>query len=378
MAITLLDMLLNAELLTPAQCDEALQNRVFFGGRIGTNLIELGFIDEELLAQFLSDKLAVPYVEPSRLLTIPPEVIELITPELAVKYQIVPVEEDNRKMYMAMADPLALAVIDEIAFITGHNIRPMIAPEVRLLQALGQYYDYRIKERHLKIIAQLEDERRAREEEQAILEAQMRAEEEAQRQAEEAARAAEEARRQAEEEARQQAEAAAEALWRKRMQRYSIGEYSIALAHAKNRREIADVLIRYLSQEFRCGGLFLIKDAQADGWRAVKFGEARIDVGQITLPLTSASVAGKVVEGGVTWCGDIPVNDDNAPLFDVLCDEKEGLVVPVVVEGRTVILLAAAGSRDDPKKTQKELEKLVDKAALAFGILISRDRILMS
>ena len=71
MAITLLDMLLEAGLITKDQFEEALLNRVVYGGKIGSSLIEMGFVTEENLARFLSKKLAVPYVSPEQLLAIP-------------------------------------------------------------------------------------------------------------------------------------------------------------------------------------------------------------------------------------------------------------------------------------------------------------------
>src|SRR5512138_3710715 len=98
MAITLLDMLLNAGLITREQFDEALRNRVLYGGKIGTSLIELGFVREDVLARFLSSKLALPYVHPDRLLAIPPETISLIPRELALKYGAIPIHREQKRL----------------------------------------------------------------------------------------------------------------------------------------------------------------------------------------------------------------------------------------------------------------------------------------
>lgn len=380
MAVTLLDMLLNAGMITPNQCDEALQNRVFFGGRIGTNLIELGFIDEVVLARFLSKKLAVPCVDPGDLLDIAQEVVDLIPAELAIQHQIVPIRVENRRLFMAMADPLALAVIDELAFITGHVVKPLIAPEVRLVQALGHYYGFAISERYQRIFERLEAERREREQEELTREEERQAREEVQRKYEQAQRA-----REAEEQAhaaelRALAEAEAEELWRERMRRYSISEFSKSLANATHRRQIADTLMRFLGQEFRFGALFLIKEHIADGWRAACLGEPLAAFDHVKLPLLPSSVLGQVVASGKSWLGAVPETADNADfkgLFDQDNDD-DVLVVPVVVDQRTVILLVAAGSRDANAHGQTIVEKLAHKAALAFGILISRDRILLN
>ena len=152
MAITLLDMLLNAKMVSPAQIDDALQNRVFFGGKIGTSLVELGFLREEDLAQFLGRKLMVPYISPEALLNIPDETIALIPKEMALKYRVIPLELQQRRLSLVMSDPADLAAVDEISFITGFVIKPMIAPEFRLLQALNLYYGLHINTRFQQII----------------------------------------------------------------------------------------------------------------------------------------------------------------------------------------------------------------------------------
>ncbi len=105
MAITLLDMLLNAGLINRDQFEEALSNRVLYGGKIGTSLIELGYISEEELARFRSDKLSVPYVHHDQLLHIPPDIINLLTRELALKYGAIPLSLERKRLSLVMSDP---------------------------------------------------------------------------------------------------------------------------------------------------------------------------------------------------------------------------------------------------------------------------------
>jgi len=155
MASTLLEMLLEAGVIIPAQCDEALQNRAFFGGKIGTNLIELDFLEEETLCRFLSRKLDVPCVDPERLLNLPSEILELIPRELALRYRVIPLGLENRRLSLAMADPSDLGVLDEIAFITGWIVKPQVCPEVRLIQALGRYYHGAVDERYQQLVRRL-------------------------------------------------------------------------------------------------------------------------------------------------------------------------------------------------------------------------------
>ena len=156
MGITLLDMLLNAGIINKEQVEEALKNRVLSGGKIGTSLIELGYVDEEDLARFLARKLAVPYVGANRLLNIPAETIQLIPKEMALTYGVIPIHRDKKRLYLVMADPADLKAIDDISFMTGFIINPVAAPEIRLVQALGKYYDYEVDRRYHEILKRID------------------------------------------------------------------------------------------------------------------------------------------------------------------------------------------------------------------------------
>ena len=372
MAITLLDMLLDAELITPGHCDEALQNRVYFGGRIGTNLIELGFIEEEDLALFLSRKLAAPYVDPKELLNLPPEVIAIIPRDLALQYQVVPVRHNNRRLYVAMADPSALTAIDEISFITGKIIRPLITPEVRLVQALGKYYRFEIDERYRQIIDSIEERREAAGQAAALAEAQRPA-----------TASTEPLPEEVPPETMPTASAAAAEPqpepWKQRIERFSIDQTSRSLAHAEDPGEIGDILIRFLGQAFGQAALFLIRAEAICGWRGVRDGAIQEDFRSVRIPVGEASVLGAVAEKQKTYLGSLPASPFSARVTDALGGEFDGeaLLVPVLLGNRTVVILYAGDSREKLQQEDLELKKLAAKAALAFEILIAREKILM-
>jgi hypothetical protein len=373
MAITLLEMLLDAELITAGHCDEALQNRVFFGGRIGTNLIELGFIEEEDLARFLSRKLAVPYIDPKELLKLPPEVIALIPSDLALQYQVVPVRLENRRLYVATADPSALTAIDEISFITGKIIKPLITPEVRLVQALGKYYRYEIGERYQQIIDRIEEHRQAAAQAAALAETQRPVTappeprpEEAQPEPMPTASAA--------------ADEAQPELWKLRIEHYSIDQTSRSLARAEDPGEIGDILIRFLGQAFGQAALFLVRAEAICGWRAVQNGAMQEDFRKLRIPWGDASVLGAVAENQKTYFGPLPASPLRTRLAEALggvCAD-EALLVPVLLGGRSVAILHAEGSSEQLQTGAALLKRLAAKAALAFEILIAREKILIS
>ncbi|HYV17802.1 MAG TPA: hypothetical protein VFC25_02090 [Verrucomicrobiae bacterium] len=122
------------------QLQRALQHQQFFGGRLGSSLIKLGHIDEDVLGAYLSDVAGAPYAPPARLDAVPPEVVALVPARLASQYRVVPLELEGRRLRLAMRDPKDLIALDEIAFLTGMMIEPYVATDFRIQQALQRYY----------------------------------------------------------------------------------------------------------------------------------------------------------------------------------------------------------------------------------------------
>jgi len=375
MAITLLDMLLEAGLITREQFEEALLNRVVYGGKIGTSLIELGFVSEEDLARFLSKKLAVPYVSPEQLLAIPSEVISIIPKDLALKYRVIPINLEKRRLNLVMADPADLKAIDDIGFITGFFVKPLVAPEVRLVQALGKYYQMEIDHRFQLIIERIEELKTAvshitpAERAEAIEPSPVAMEEPPSPEpVPETVREADIAEIVVEEES-----------WIERIGHYSIDYVSKALAKAEDREEIAEIIIGYLGQEFERGALFQVKRGMVSGWKAIYRKEEVTDFPRFTIPLNQPSVLKTVAEGAVFHLGPIP----ETPLNQIMLEWMGGgrpdtaVLLPLVIMGRVVNILYAEGKERELAGRFVELQKLLTKAVLAFEILIFRDKILM-
>ena len=376
MAITLLDMLLEAGLITREQFEEALLNRVVYGGKIGTSLIELGFVTEENLARFLSKKLAVPYVSPEQLLTIPPEVISLIPQELALKYRVIPISLEKRRINLVMADPADLKAIDDIGFITGFIVKPLVAPEVRLVQALGKYYQLEIDHRFQLIIDRIEEikaspfHRPAPEPAEAIEPSPVTMEE---------FLSPPQPLAKSEQEPGDAEIVVEEETWIERIGHYSIDYVSKALARAEDREEIAEIIIGYLGQEFERGALFQVKGGMVSGWKAVYRQQEVIDFPRFTIPLNQPSLLKTVAEGAVFHLGPIPETPFNQIMLDWMGGGKPdtAVLLPLLIMGRVVNILYAEGKERELGGRFVELQKLLTKAVLAFEILIFRDKILM-
>lgn len=132
--------LLSKGKITEDQLERALQHQQFFGGRIGTSLIKLGYIDEDTLGEYLSDVSGTPYASPARLESLTAEVLALVPARLAAQYRVIPIGAEGRRLRLAMRDPKDLIALDEIAFLTGMSIEPSVSTEFRIQQALERYY----------------------------------------------------------------------------------------------------------------------------------------------------------------------------------------------------------------------------------------------
>jgi type II secretion system (T2SS) protein E len=140
------EMLKEAALIDDFQLQSSLSHQRNWGGKLGSILIELEFIKEKDLARVLSERLGIPYVDPFDL-HIPESVINLIKPEVAKKYQVLPARKEKGTLVLVMSDPLAIESMDAIRFITGLEIKPALALESEIRDAIRKYYDHEEFER---------------------------------------------------------------------------------------------------------------------------------------------------------------------------------------------------------------------------------------
>ncbi|MFI5341156.1 MAG: type IV-A pilus assembly ATPase PilB [Candidatus Methylomirabilales bacterium] len=134
------DMLVKATLITKEQLQKALQQQESGGGRIGTNLVKLGFISEDDITSFLSRQYGVPSINLSHF-EIDSAVIKLIPSEIAQKHQIIPINRTGNVLTVAMADPSNIFAIDDIKFMTGFKVEPVVAAETSIKNAINKHYD---------------------------------------------------------------------------------------------------------------------------------------------------------------------------------------------------------------------------------------------
>ena len=139
MAERLGELLIKRNYITPEQLKRASDEQKLKGGRLESNLVRLGYIKEDELLSFLSAQYRVPSVKISKM-EINPNVIKLIPSSLSKKYFIIPINRMGSKVTLAMADPSNIVVIDEIKFMTGFNVEPVVASETEIIDAIKKYY----------------------------------------------------------------------------------------------------------------------------------------------------------------------------------------------------------------------------------------------
>src|SRR6188474_3858088 len=139
MPVRIGDLLLKEKRITPAQLQEALSYQKTNGGKLGYNLVKLGFVKDEEITALLSKQYGVPSINLTQF-EIDPGIIKLIPSETAQKYQIVPLSRSGATLTIAMADPTNVFAMDDIKFMTGYNVEPVVASETSLEDAIEKYY----------------------------------------------------------------------------------------------------------------------------------------------------------------------------------------------------------------------------------------------
>ncbi len=134
------EMLVKANLLTEEQLKKALQQQDGQGGRLGSHLVRLGYISEDDITSFLSKQYGVPSINLSHF-EIDSGVIKLIPGEIAQKHMVVPINRTGSVLTVAMADPSNIFTIDDIKFMTGFKVEPVVAAESSIKNAINKYYD---------------------------------------------------------------------------------------------------------------------------------------------------------------------------------------------------------------------------------------------
>jgi type IV pilus assembly protein PilB len=134
----LAERLIEQKIVTPDQMEKAKKVSSEKQVGLGSQLVKSGYVSQDVLVDFLSKSLKVPYVNLSDY-DIDPKAVCLVSPELARRYKFIPLFKIEDTVTIAMADPLDLFALDRIKFETGHKVVPVICSEKSVLAAIDRF-----------------------------------------------------------------------------------------------------------------------------------------------------------------------------------------------------------------------------------------------
>jgi hypothetical protein len=377
------EALIKEGLITDNVLVRALERQVIFGGRLGTNLVEMGAISEENLAKFLGKLFGVPYAGPEQFEAVPQEVLDAFPAEMARKYTAFPIRKERSRLHLAMTDPNDIAVLDELRFILGLDVRGCIASEIRIQYALEKYYDIK---RDLRFIP-VPDEERAFEAPSAPPEA-ARVEEvsdEAQAQVQpvpvtQAVGPAQPAPEATAEEAPALPGPVIKAPGPARAEpvhtQSGTGDPYLSLASPANREEIAQAIVTAAKADLARAALFMVKGSSVTCWKVSGDAEA---AGEVSFTLDAPGIFKDVVEDGRFYKGPVLDVPQNRTLLDMLGGEAplEAIAFPLIIKGKVVGVLYGDDGEGSMLRTDiRRLGSLMSKASMSLEILILKNKIL--
>ncbi|MBI5026017.1 MAG: hypothetical protein HZC12_04655 [Nitrospirae bacterium] len=152
------EVLMEAGLIDALQLNSALGHQKQWGGRLGSVVISLGFVDEEEMASVLEKQLNTPCIFLEDL-EIPAEALKTVSIDTAKRYTVFPVKLEGKIIIIAMTDPTDAEIIDALQFTTGLKVKPALALESDIKRAIMKHYEgivqesaYRVKVKRLREI----------------------------------------------------------------------------------------------------------------------------------------------------------------------------------------------------------------------------------
>lgn len=134
------EILVRESIISTTQLREALDDQRGSGKRLAYSLAKLGILGEKELTDFLAKQYGVPSISLSEF-EIDPEVIDLIPKEVASKHTVLPVQRAGSTLIVAMSDPSNIYAIDDLKFLTGLNIEPVVTTDAAIEDAITRYYE---------------------------------------------------------------------------------------------------------------------------------------------------------------------------------------------------------------------------------------------
>ncbi len=134
------ELLVREKLISLQQLRQAQEEQKKSGQNLGFALARLGYVNDEEITNFLSNQYRLPAVNLDEY-EIDSEVIKIVGKDVCTKHGIVPVSRSGGSLIVAMSDPTNLHAIDDIKFLSGYNVEPVVASETSIAAAIERYYN---------------------------------------------------------------------------------------------------------------------------------------------------------------------------------------------------------------------------------------------
>jgi len=266
------------------ELQEGIHHQVLYGGRLGTNLYELGLITEERLREVLCRAHGMAYA-PLDLAAVQPEALALVSRELASARKVCPWQVKGKTLFLLMVDPNDHQTLAKIGYSRGYIVKPLVVPEFRMIQLLRDHYGvdgaWRFDDVH----------RPAR---MAPLPSDIEA-------------------------------------------------ATAMLDQAGTRDEVVDAVLGLFHSAFRRVVFFIVREPWVLGWSACGEGTSREEATALRIPLDQPSVFQMVARAGTVFVGRLGPEEENRRVLELLGKRANtnAVLVPVALKGRVVNMVWA-------------------------------------
>lgn len=303
-------------IVTERQLQEAIQHQVLYGGRLGTNLYELGYITEERLQEALSRAVGVPSLVVD-LREIRADAMALVPKTLAARHKVFPYKLRGKTLTLLMVDPRDHTAVAQVGYTLGYIVRTAVVPEFRMIQLLRDYYGVDERWRYT------DTHRPASMPPQPI----------------------------------DPATAAAR------------------IDGATTRDEVVEGVLALCHRFFRRVIFFIVRDPWVIGWSALGEGVDKALAEGLRVPLDQPSIFQTVTRDKTLFLGRLGPEPENQRILKALGKRPQtnAALFPVVVRGRVVNLIYGdAGAAGNVKAAMGELHVVLQKVPKAYLRIIRR------
>jgi hypothetical protein len=301
-------------IVTERQLQEAVQHQVLYGGRLGTNLYELGFITEERLQEALARAHGVPTIAVD-MQAIQSETVALLPKALATRFKIFPYRLRGKTLDLLMVNPQDHTAVAKVGYSLGYIVKPYVVPELRMIQLLRDHYGvderWRFNDTHRPAVIPPVDEPSA----------------------------------------------------------------TARIDTAATRDEVVEALLALCARSFRRVVFFIVREPWVLGWTGAGEGIDRSLVETLKVPLEEPSVFQTVTRGKSIFVGRLGPEAENQRFMKAIVKRPttNAALFPITVRGRVVNLVwGDSGPAGNVKADLGELMVIIQKVSRAYLRIIRK------